>query len=211
MEKLFNMISVHSKIFALLTLVVCISCQENSKLPVIGYQEIIDGKTSFAKIPEFIYQNQNGDSISTSFLKGKMHIANFFFTSCPTICPKTMRSMKDLAETFGPDTSLQFICFSIDYRKDSVPRLKEYFSKLQIQQPNFHLLMMPNKDELKRVPQKYLSIASEDSSAAGGFDHSGWLLLVDQDLHIRSYCLGTDSKDVERFKKDIQNLKNELH
>ncbi|MBK9108106.1 MAG: SCO family protein [Saprospiraceae bacterium] len=184
------------------------SCSEN-KLPIIGYREIVDGKTVYAKIPEFSYLNQFGQTISANDLKGKIHIANFFFTSCPTICPKTMRSMVRIAKHFGSDESLQYICYSIDFRKDSIPRLKEYYQKLQIDLPNFHLLHMPDQLELKRVPQKYLSIAMEDSTAAGGFDHSGWLLLVDQELHIRSYCLGTDDKEVDRFIKDISSLLNE--
>ncbi|MBK8955723.1 MAG: SCO family protein [Saprospiraceae bacterium] len=184
------------------------SCSEK-KLPVIGFREVIDGKTVYAVIPDFTYDNQHGTQLSRSDLKGKIHIANFFFTSCPTICPKTMRSMVRIANHFGPDPSIQYICYSIDFRKDSVPRLKEYYEKLGIDFPNFHLLRMPDKDELKRVPQKYLSIAMEDSTAAGGFDHSGWLLLVDKDLHIRSYCLGTDDKEVDRFIKDIGILMHE--
>lgn len=197
------------KTLPIASMLLLFACTRTEKLPVLGFQEVVDGKTEFARIPDFAYANQYGDTIHTSFLRGKLHIANFFFTSCPTICPKTMRSMKFLAEHFGADTSIQFICYSIDYRKDSIPRLKDYYEKLQVNLPNFHLLQMPSKDELKRVPQKYLSIASEDSTAAGGFDHSGWLILVDPELHIRSYCLGTDPKEVERFIKDIQRLKDE--
>lgn len=195
--------------FILFFVCLCLlSCNE-PKLPIIGYREIVDGKTVFATIPEFSYFNQNGQLVSSDDLKGKIHIANFFFTSCPTICPKTMRSMVRLANHFRDDSSLIYICYSIDFRKDSIPRLKEYYEKLQVNHPNFHLLQMPNKEELKRVPQKYLSIAMEDSSAAGGFDHSGWLLLVDKELHIRSYCLGTDDKEVDRFIKDITTLLDE--
>ncbi len=181
----------------------------HEKLPVLGFREVVNGKTEIAKTPNFAYQNQFGMVVDSNFLQGKIHIANFFFTSCPTICPKTIKSMKRLSDHFGQDSDIQFLNFSIDFRNDSVPRLKHYFDKLGISNTNFHLLRMPDKDELARVPPKYMSVALEDSTSAGGFDHSGWLLLVDRERHIRSYCLGTDEKDVTRFIKDIEQLKSE--
>ncbi len=183
-------------------------CKQD-KLPVLGFREIINGQTEIAKTPGFSYANQFGVIIDSTYLQGKIHVANFFFTSCPTICPKTIKSMKRLSDHFGADPSIQFLNFSIDFRTDSIPRLKHYFDKLEITNSNFHLLRMPDKSELSRVPPKYMSVALEDSSASGGFDHSGWLLLVDKERHIRSYCLGTDEKDVNRFIKDIERLKGE--
>lgn len=182
-----------------------LSCKDNN-LPVIGFREVVDGHTQFARIPEFNYKNQFDTTIDTFYLKDKIHIANFFFTSCPTICPKTMKSMVRIAQHFGQRSDVAYLCYSIDYKKDSVPRLLEYYKKLNIDNPHFHLLHMPSKAELKRVPERYMSIAMEDESAAGGFDHSGWLLLVDKNRNIRSYCLGTDEKEVERFIGDIENL-----
>ncbi len=193
--------------FALLV-VLYTGCRED-KLPIIGYQEIVDGKPTFAKIPEFSYQNQDGQTIRSVDLKGKIHIANFFFTSCPTICPKTVRSMVEIAKYFGNDPRIQYINFSIDYRRDSVPRLKAYYDRLGVDLPNFHLLRIPDREELRRVPQKYLSIATENPEAAGGFDHSGWLLLVDQELHLRAFCLGTDEKAVKKFIQDVRRLLDE--
>ncbi len=192
---------------ALLMVFFC-GCKED-RLPIIGYQEIVDGKPTFAKIPDFSYQNQDGQTVRSADLKGKIHIANFFFTSCPTICPKTVRSMVEIARHFGADPRIQYINFSIDYRRDSIPRLKAYYDRLDIDLPNFHLLRIPNREELRRVPQKYLSIATENPEAAGGFDHSGWLLLADPELHLRAFCLGTDENAVKKFIQDVQRLLDE--
>lgn len=182
-----------------------ISCKDNT-LPVIGFREVVDGQTQYAKIPAFSLKNQFNTTIDTLYLKDKIHIANFFFTSCPTICPKTMKSMVSIAQHFGQRPNVAYLCYSIDYKKDSVPRLLEYFKRLNVDNPHFHLLCMPSKEELKRIPERYMSIALEDENAPGGFDHSGWLLLVDKNRNIRSYCLGTDEQEVERFIGDIENL-----
>lgn len=181
------------------------SCKDTT-LPIIGFREIRNGETQFAYTPNFSYKNQFNITIDSNYLSNKVHIANFFFTSCPTICPKTMKSMVRIANHFGSREDLAYICFSIDYKKDSVPRLLDYYGKLNIENPNFHLLSLPSKEEMKRIPERYMSIAMEDESASGGFDHSGWLLLVDKNKNIRSYCLGTDENEVSRFLKDIENL-----
>lgn len=194
--------------FILIWLSYLSSCTEK-KLPILGIRQVVNGDTLYTQIPEFSLPDHNGDTITKYQLKGKIHIANFFFTSCPTICPKTMRSMLRLANHFSNQNSINFICFSIDYRKDSVERLRSYHEKLNYEGSNFHLLHIPTKEEIKRISENYMSIALEDPSAPGGFDHSGWLLLVDKNSYIRSYCLGTDDKDVTRFIDDIDLLLHE--
>jgi protein SCO1/2 len=184
------------------------SCTDK-KLPILGLRHFENGDTIYAQIPEFSLSDQFNNTISKEGLKGKIHIADFFFTSCPTICPKTIRSMMKIANHFKSHNEINYICFSIDYRKDSIARLKNYYDKLGIQHDHFHLLHIPTKEEIKRISESYMSIALEDPSAPGGYDHSGWLLLVDKNSFIRSYCLGTDDKDVDRFIEDVEILLNE--
>lgn len=192
----------------LLFLMGLISCSDK-KLPILGLRHVENGDTLYAQIPEFTLTDQFNNTISKSGLQGKIHIADFFFTSCPTICPKTMRSMLKIADHFKSHNDINYVCFSIDYRKDSVTRLKNYYEKLGIQHEHFHLLHIPTKEEVKRISESYMSIALEDPSAPGGYDHSGWLLLVDKNSYIRSYCLGTNDQDVERFIEDVEILLNE--
>ncbi len=184
------------------------SCK-NETLPILGNRTIQNGDTSYAKTPDFNFQTQFGTWFNKDSLHGKIHIANFFFTSCPTICPKTIRSMIRIADHFKGNNNITYLNFSIDFRKDSVQRLKSYFDKLNIDYKNFYLLNLPDKQQIKYISESYMSIATEDPDAPGGFDHSGWILLADPKFHLRSYCLGTDDKDVDRFIKDIELLLHE--
>lgn len=195
-------------IFAM-TLTFLFSSCKNDKLPILGLRTFENNDTIYAKTPDFAFENQFGQLITKDSLKGKLHIANFFFTSCPTICPKTIRSMMRIADHFKGNKQLVFINFSIDFRKDTVQRLKSYYDKLNHPLDQFHLLHIPNKEKIKEISEKYMSIATEDPDAPGGFDHSGWILLSDSEFHLRSYCLGTDDKDVDRFINDIQTLLDE--
>lgn len=193
----------------ILSICLIIAACKNEKLPILGQRSVENNDTIYARTPDFSFQNQFGKFITKDSLKGKIHVANFFFTSCPTICPKTIRSMMRIADHFKDNEHIVFINFSIDYRKDSVERLKSYYEKLNHPLSQFHLLHIPSKEEIKKISQDYMSIAAEDPEAPGGFDHSGWLLLADTDFHLRSYCLGTDDKDVDRFISDVQKLLDE--
>jgi protein SCO1/2 len=200
-----------NRIFILTLLIVSIfSCKEN-KLPILGHRYEENGKTIYSQIPEFILINQNGDTLTRDSLRGKIHVADFFFTSCPTICPKVMRGMMEIEETFRNNPKLAYLCFSIDYKRDSVPRLLNYYTKLGLQNPNFHLLTGPTKEAIDTLADDYMSIANEDPDVPGGFDHSGYILLVDNSYHIRAYALGTDANDVKRLINDINLLLKETN
>ena len=194
--------------FYLPLILFALSCK-SKQLPILGQPIELDGKLSYPQTPDFTFKNQYGDLISRNTLKGKIHIANFFFTSCATICPKTIRSMIKIANHFKGNTDIIFINFSIDYKKDSVERLKTYYDRLQIDLAAFYLVHVPEMAEVKRITENYMSIAVEDPTAQGGFDHSGWILLSDKNGYLRSFCLGTDENDVDRFIKDIETLLDE--
>ncbi len=204
----FNDKPIKGSCILLLFLFLFSTCSER-KLAILGHRYVEHGDTIYAQIPDFQLDNQFGNQTGKATLKNKIHISNFFFTSCPTICPKTMRSMVKISRHFQDNDQINYLCFSVDYRKDSVPRLKSYYDKLSVNNPNFFLLHIPTKEDVKRIAEAYMSIAMEDPTAPGGIDHSGWLLLVDKNFYLRSYCLGTDDEDVDRFIKDIELLLNE--
>lgn len=183
-------------------------CCKQKQLPILGNQVEVNGKKEFPKIPEFQYYNQDSQLISNKILNNKNHLACFFFTSCPTICPKVMRNMMFLSEQINKD-EFAFLCFSLDYKRDSISRLKEYYSKVGINNPDFHLLRGNEKDDTKLLAQHYLSTASDDPEAPGGINHSGWILLVDKNQHIRAYANGTNDDDVKRLLEDIKTLMKE--
>ncbi len=192
-----------------IVLVVLISCHDqNGRLPILGEQRIEDGDTIYHQVEPFSYLDQDSNQVSQQTLQDKIYVADFFFTSCPTICPKVTAQMLRIQEEFIDEDRLKLLSYSIDYRKDSIPILKRYASKVGISSAKWHLVQL-KKDEVERVANQYFSVAFEDSSVPGGFDHSGRLMLVDQHGRIRAYCNGTEPDEVTEFMEEIRILLNE--
>jgi protein SCO1 len=193
----------------LITLIFLACGQENKPLPYLGESEEIDGEIRHYTIPPFEFVDQDSNLVSNQTLAGKAYIADFFFTSCPTICPKVKQQMLRLREQFDDRDDLIFLSMSIDYRKDSVPVLKKYSEKLGIQADNWHLVQL-KKAQINEVANQFFNVAFEDESAPGGFDHSGRLILVDGQGHIRSFADGTDPESVDKLASDLRRLFHEM-
>jgi protein SCO1/2 len=117
--------------------------------------------------------------------------------------------MLRLREQLDDSKDLKFLSMSIDYRKDSVPVLKKYSEKLGIQSDDWHLVQL-KKEQINAVANQFFNVAFEDDSAPGGFDHSGRLILIDGQGHIRSYADGTDPDSVDKLAGDIRRLFHEM-
>jgi protein SCO1/2 len=137
-----------------------------------------------------------------------MYVSDFFFTHCPTICPKVTAQMLRVYNAFKDSNSVKLISFSIDPRHDTVGRLKEYANGLGVSAPKWNF-MTGNKDTIYALARDYFNIATDDKDAAGGITHSGRIVLVDKKHHVRAFCDGTDAKDVDRFMKDVTALLSE--
>ncbi len=117
--------------------------------------------------------------------------------------------MKRIYDHFENETRLMFISHSIDTRHDSVPVLKAYADKLNIDDAKWKFIT-GDKTEIFAIANDYFNVAYEDEDSPGGYDHSGKLILVDPNGHIRSFCEGTDPEAVDQFMKDIDNLLDEV-
>lgn len=138
------------------------------------------------KVPPFEFVNQHGDTISNEDYRGKVYIAEFFFTSCPSICPIMNKNLIYLQEKFAKNEDFGIASFTIDPAHDTPEVLKEYAKTYGIDHPNWHLLT-GDKEELYDLANSGFNIyAGEDENAAGGFAHSGFFALVDQNGFIRS-------------------------
>ncbi|MEM1320603.1 MAG: SCO family protein [Bacteroidota bacterium] len=193
-------------IIALLFLSACGLSQR--ELPILGHQEIIDGETVYHQIPDFSFINQDSQRITNATFKDKIYISEFFFTSCPTICPKVKLQMLRVYERFAEEPRLMMLSHSIDVKYDTVERLKRYSNNLELNSDRWHLVT-GEEEEIYDIADDYFSIAIEDSTVPGGFDHSGRLILVDENRHIRSFCNGVDPDAVDRFMNDITLLLDE--
>lgn len=187
----------------------CTPNDNKRSLGIIGNKDIIDGDTIYPSIPDFKFINQLGDTVTNKTFEGKAYVVDFFFTSCPTICPKVSLSMLKVQNAFKNDDRLMLLAHSIDVKRDTVGRLYDYAEKLGADHSKWHFVT-GNKMEIYDIADDYFSIAIENPEAPGGFDHSGRLILVDQNRHVRSFCDGTNPEEVERFTEDVEILLKEM-
>nr|MBS0036816.1 SCO family protein [Saprospiraceae bacterium] len=185
----------------------CHSANER-ELPILGFPKIIEGDTIPHTIPDFSFVNQDSQWVTNETFGDAVYVTDFFFTSCPTICPKLTRSMLRMYEEFEGRDDVLFLSHTIDVRRDSVPRLRLYAENLGVTSDRWHFVT-GDRDKIYDIAEDYMSIAVEDEDAPGGFDHSGWLILIDKNRHIRSYCDGTKDEEVDRLMEDIKILLDE--
>ncbi len=169
-------------------------------------QKIVD--TIYHTIPDFALTNQDGQAVTPSTFDDKVYVSDFFFTHCPTICPRVKAQMLRIYDKFEENDRFVMASHSLDPKRDSVSVLKDFANKLRIEAPKWQLLT-GDKTEIYDLAHEYLVVAAEDADAPGGITHSGHIILVDTKKRIRAYCDGTDPKDVTRLMKDINRLLDE--
>ncbi|MFC3878596.1 SCO family protein [Algoriphagus namhaensis] len=191
------------------------STEETSALPKLGnfYIDEIEenGETKtdtvFHKIAPFEFTNQMGDTIDNATVEGKVYVADFFFTSCPTICPIMKREMLRVYEAFGDREDFLILSHSIDPLHDTEEVLFDYAYKLGIEDASTWNFLTGDQEKIFEMGQtSYLTTAMEDQQEPGGFLHSGAFLLIDQEGHIRGVYDGTKSDQVDRLIADIPKL-----
>jgi protein SCO1 len=194
------------------SLTACFTKEDTTKapLPIIGERLGIaeNGDTIYPTIPHFAFVNQYRDTVSNANFADKIYVVDFFFTHCPTICPKVTAQMLRVYTHFKDSSMVGLLSHSIDPKRDSVGRLRDYAEKMGVSAPKWHFVT-GETDSIYSIADDYFSIAKEDPKSPGGFDHSGRLILVDKKGRVRSFCDGTDAEDVDRFIKDVEWLSKE--
>lgn len=161
-------------------------------------------------IAPFTLFNQNGETVTEEMLEGKIYVADFFFTTCPGICPAMTENMNILQEKFLDDEGVQLLSFSVTPEKDSVPVLKQYANAKGIKQNTWQLLT-GNQKMIYDLGRKSYFI-EEDlglTKAADDFLHTENFVLVDGDKHIRGIYNGLNKTSVQQLIADIMSLKKE--
>jgi protein SCO1/2 len=180
----------------------------NKKLPVLGEPSIMGNDTIYPTIPAFSFISQDSLIITEKTFDNKIYVADFIFLSCPTICPKMTSELKTVYEIYKSNPDILFISHTIDPERDTPERLYDYTNALKIDSKKW-FFVTGNKDNIYAVAENYFATAYSDSTAPGGFVHSGGLLLIDKDKHIRGVYDGTDHSAVKKLIKDIPILLNE--
>ncbi len=198
------------RLWVLLGLLMALSaCRESPRrLPILGERDIVNGDTVYPTIPDFAFIDQDSQIVTNETFRGKVYVADFFFIHCPTICPKVKANALRIYEKFRDDDRVMLLSHSIDVKNDTVGALKRYAQKLGIDSRRWKLVTGEH-DAIYGIADDYFSVATVNPEAPGGFDHSGRLILVDTNRHVRSFCDGTDARDVDRFMKDIDALLQE--
>jgi protein SCO1 len=162
------------------------------------------------RVAHFSLQNQNGDIITRNDLTGKIHVADFFFTSCGSICPRMTNNMKLVANAYGNDTDIVMMSYSVTPWQDSVSVLKDYAEYHGITYDNWHLLTGPKGEIYTLARQSYFAEQelgyTKDSTE---FLHTEHFILVDKTGRIRGIYNGTIQLDVEQLVADIELLRQE--
>ena len=170
-------------------------------------------------VPTFKLTDQNNKTVSDKDYLGKVYVVEFFFTTCPTICPKMNESMLQLQNEFYGNPNFGIASITIDPSKDTPQVLKEHADLLGVKHYNWHFLT-GDKDYIYSLANKAFNLyAGENNKAAGGFEHSGLFALIDKEGKIRCrkdaqgnpilYYDGLDAAGVEAIKEDIKKLLEE--
>ncbi len=167
--------------------------------------------TVWHTVKDFTLTNQEGKTITWADLKGKIVIADLFFTRCPTICPGMTRNMKRLAESIhngkrvGDRSNhfVHFISFSIDPERDSVSRLKGWADRFQIN-PDQWWLLTGKKQDIYDLALNELKVGLQDGEGVDtSFIHSDKFILIDSNRHVRGFYDGLDSASLSRLSSDL--------
>lgn len=149
----------------------------------LAYLEI-NGKPK--KVPEFSFTNQDGKIISNKDYLGKVYVVEFFFTTCPTICPIMNRNLVEIQNEFKEFEDFGVASFTITPDIDTPQVLKEYAERYGITNPNWHLMTGDEEKIYKLANEGFNLYTAKDDTVEGGFEHSGNFALIDKEGFIRS-------------------------
>jgi len=197
--------------------------EDSSKLAFIE----INGEAK--KVPSFSFKNQEGKAITNQNYLGKVYVVEFFFTTCPTICPKMNDNLVQIQNAFNGVDNFGIASFSINPEHDTIQVLKDYAEQYGISNPNWHLMTGDQEDIYKLANQGFNLYTAQEEEVEGGFEHSGNFALIDKNGFIRSRIINGNpiiyyngivseaekidddgqEEQITMLKEDIKKLLNE--
>lgn len=181
--------------------------------PDMVNNELVDSTVQevrkYHTIADFKLFNQNGDTITQDFYKDKIYVADFFFTTCVTICPIMTDHMLKIQEKLKDDPEVLLLSHSVIPKADSVPQLKKYALEKGVDDKKWNLVTGDKKQIYDLARKSYLAAKSQGD--AGPFDmiHTENFVLVDKERRIRGFYDGTNPKVIDNLLHDIEILKKE--
>jgi len=182
---------------------------KKSNLPFLGERYFNGKDTVYASIPAFHFIDQDSQVITEKTFVNKIYVADFIFLSCGGICPKMTTQMMNLYQEYKNNPNVVFISHSIDTENDKVPQLKIHATKLEVLSDKWHFVTGEEDSIYTIAENHYYASVKRDSSAPGGLIHSGGLILVDKNRHVRGIYDGTAAGTTGQLIIAIEQLLKE--
>ena len=204
-------------VYFLSLLVLLAACNGSDKLPVYGNKTAVtkteNGKTVTDSvdyvIPPFSFVNQDSAVVTEQTIAGKIFVTDFFFTSCPTICPVMKKEMIRVYDKFKGNKEVMILSHTIDPDYDTKEVLRDYAKRLGADGKQWMFLTGKRSFIYSLAEKGYYASAAADSTEPGGFVHSGGFILVDKKLRVRGIYDGTNTQEVDKLMEDMDLLLTE--
>ena len=175
--------------------------------------ELVDSTIQHVKkyhtISDFSLINQNGKTITQDDYKDKIYVADFFFTTCQTICPVMMNNMVEVQNKLKNDTEIMLLSHTVTPEIDSVAQLKKYALKKGVDDAKWNLVTGEKKEIYKLARKSYLAVKTDGNGDEYDMIHTENFILVDTEKRIRGFYDGTNEIDIQQLLLDIEILKKE--
>lgn len=195
--------------------------EKKEKLPVLNPNdlnpEVVDESVRNIgyghSIGEFSMTNQDGETVTLDEVKGKIHVAEYFFTHCGSICPIMNKQMQRVHRKFKSNDDVKILSFTVDPQNDTVQRMTWYANKHNASGDNWHFLTGDKEDLYQLARTSYFTLKPAEArnlgDAGSDFIHTNNFVLVDRELRIRGYYDGTKDAEVTKMMRDMENLLEE--
>lgn len=165
--------------------------------------------SKYHTIADFKYTNQNGETVTQKNYEGKIYVADFFFTTCPTICPIMQNNMVVLQQEFKDNSKVMFLSHTVMPHIDSVPVLKKYALEKGVIDSKWNLVTGDKKDIFYIARKSYLAVKTENEGELYDMVHTENFILVDEQKRVRGFYDGTNKEEIKRLSEDIRFLLEE--
>ncbi|WP_299519574.1 SCO family protein [Winogradskyella sp.] len=181
--------------------------------PAMVSEELVDStiqhQMKYHKIADFSLINQNGETVTQDTYKDKIYVADFFFTTCPTICPIMTDHMYQIQKEIISDDDIMLLSHSVTPKIDSVAQLKKYAKEKGVIDRKWNLVTGDKKQIYELARKSYLAVKTDGNGDEYDMIHTENFMLIDKKRQIRGFYDGTNPEDIDQLLKDIETLKDE--
>ena len=181
--------------------------------PTMVNEELVDSsiqhQRKYHTISDFKLINQNGDTITQDTYQNKIYVADFFFTTCTTICPIMTGNMVDVQKAFKNDDDVMLLSHSVTPEIDSVAQLKKYALEKGVNDAKWNLVTGEKKQIYELARKSYLAVKTVGDGGPFDMIHTENFMLIDKKRQIRGFYDGTSKEEIQRLLNDIKQLKKE--